>query len=216
MFSQITCEIRKCESFQEMKDKMGRIQAPLQSFQPIKPLEILSLDVAVPIKTSSDGNKYILGFIDKFVRLIPIKDISSQTIIKAIYNEWISLFGTPEIIHTDNASYFRSKEMKDFCEYWNIFQKYSSPYYPQGNGTVERLFRTVKSRLACSLYSRVNKKWSTQIKTIEMGINFTKQEVTSYSPFEILYGMKPRLGFSELERTNVIKIDNKRKIRKSI
>jgi transposase InsO family protein len=46
-------------------------------------------------------------------------------------------FGVPSVLVFDNASYFSSTLLTEFALEKGIIIKYSTNYYPQGNGVVE-------------------------------------------------------------------------------
>ena len=48
-------------------------------------------------------------------------------------------FGRPETLIFDNASYFVSKEFKQFIEDFDIRHTTPSPYYFKSNGLAERM-----------------------------------------------------------------------------
>ena len=105
------------------------------------------IDIAGPLPVTKSGYRYILGVVDVFSRyiaLIPLRSTGSNKIIKTLLSIWISTFGFPSTILTDNAPNFTSSEMEMFCRMYNIKKENSPPYYPQGNGIIERAFRTSK------------------------------------------------------------------------
>ena len=122
--------------------------------------------------------------IDKFSRfclLIPVKSITALDIVKAI-DKWITLFGAPKSILSDNGPQFVSaiysdylanhgqnqnvesieqsnendnknnKKSKKKYKPFGIKTKYTSTYHPQCNGQIERLHRWIKERLALIAY----------------------------------------------------------------
>lgn len=107
----------------------------------------------------SNDNQYVLTMIDRFSRFllaIPLKDIKSKSIISAIYQDYISIFGLPVQITTDNASYFRSNEFSQFTTYLGIKVHYSIPCSPWMNGMIER--QHIKLKTSLRAYSQSN--WS--------------------------------------------------------
>ena len=77
--------------------------------------------------------------------------------------------------------------MEEFCKVLRINQTFSSPYYHQGNGLVERIFRTAKDRIyATSMEFTTN--WIDAIPFVEVGMRVTKNKATNYSPFEVVFG----------------------------
>ena len=55
--------------------------------------------------------------------------------------------GLPEMLVTDNASYFTSQEFQDFAKLNGIRHVTSAPYHPAPNGLAERAVQTVTKLL---------------------------------------------------------------------
>ena len=107
------------------------------------------IDVAGPLPESS-GFKYILVLVDgfsSFASLVPLKSITGA---ESLFHKWICMFGPPQSIHSDNAKYFSCPELKELCDRFGIQHSFSSPFYPQGNGKVERTIYTMKDMLYCT------------------------------------------------------------------
>jgi hypothetical protein len=89
---------------------------------------------------SSAQHRWILTATDyftKWVGAIPTQNVSDSVVIKFLEENILSRFGFPQKIVTDNAQYFKSMEMINFCQKYNIVLGNSIAYYPQGNGLDE-------------------------------------------------------------------------------
>ena len=86
--------------------------------------------------------------IDKFSEycmLISVKNIKT-TVLKAL-EHWITLFGPPEAILSDNGSQFVSALYKSYNNHNNKKIKYATSYH-QVMDRIERLHRWIKERLS--------------------------------------------------------------------
>ena len=84
--------------------------------------------VAVDLHQFGD-NLWYLHFIDEFSRFsngVVIKSKQSKIIIQNFLKHWISIFGTPFSVLSDNGGEFASKDFIDFCENFNIKKNNSS------------------------------------------------------------------------------------------
>ena len=186
------------------------------SFTATEPFEMLCCDITGPLP-NSDGYSYILGIIDvfsRYVALIPLKDISAKTITEKLLERWIAYFGIPKIIHSDNGIQFKSGIMKELCNKLEIEQSFSAPYYHEGNGLIERVFRTAKDKLYASSKSH-NQSWVKTIPYVELNMRSSISKKMNLSPYEILFGknmnLKPDISTENIE---IDSIDFQKKMNK--
>ena len=195
MEEDITRYIQGCIECQTTKGKGARITAPLQPSIVGEPFERIAIDISGPFRPCKNGNRYVLAIIDyfsKFPVLIPLQRIDAATVAQNVFHHWISVFGAPEIIHSDRGSNFESELFKEQCALFGIHKTRTSPYYPQSDGLVERLFRTIKPLISGTVQER-KISWSEALPYVEMGLRCARQTSTGFSPFEIVYGKRMRL-----------------------
>jgi hypothetical protein len=118
--------------------------------------------------------------------LLPLSNTNADTIAKTIIQNWIPIFGFPKSIHSDRGSNFESKLFAEILQFFRIKKTKSTPYYPQGDGIVERLFGTVKPLLK-TMTSELGKEWNDCLPWINMALRNSKTN-TRYSPNEIIFG----------------------------
>lgn len=189
MNKEIKMFVEKCIPCLKRKNGILSNCIPKKHFEANEVFEKICIDITGPLPECK-GYRYILGVIDVFSRyimLIPLKGIKSKQVINKLFKRWIAIFGMPKIIHSDNGSQFRNNFMEDFCKVLKINQTFASPYYHQGNGLVERIFRTAKDRIYATSMKFVTS-WVDAIPFVEMGMRMTKSEATNYPPFEVVFG----------------------------
>jgi hypothetical protein len=71
-------------------------------------------------------------------------------------NEFISRFGVPLQLHSDQDRSFEAKLFKDFCDFLQIDKTRTTSQHPQSNGHVERFNRTLLCML--TFYCEYDKK----------------------------------------------------------
>ena len=111
------------------------------------------------------------------------------------------MFGVPKIIHTDRGTEFENQLITDLCQLLGMRKSRSSPYYPQGDGIIERLFRTVKDMTYATARSR-GKNWVEVIPSVEMGLRCSQTQGSKLTPYEIIFGrkMSTPLNYDRLEK----------------
>lgn len=174
-----------------LKRKCGNnMNVPKRKMHSEYPFQAVSVDITGPLPPTKKGNRFILAIIDNYTRfpvLIPLSSQTSFEVTTAIQNHWFYLFGSPDCIHSDRGTSFLSKEMSDLMKKWNVKHTTSSPYYPQGNSIVERLFKTVKDMIYCITYQE-RIEWDQCLKQIEFSLRYCENSSTKLSPFEALLG----------------------------
>lgn len=102
---------RACTDCQQCKITRHVKQIPAHFTAPDARFEHVHLDIIGPLPLC-DNYRYCLTLIDRFSRwpeAIPLRDISAQTVAQAFYNNWISRFGAPRILTTDQGAQFESQ-----------------------------------------------------------------------------------------------------------
>jgi hypothetical protein len=97
------------------------------------------------------GNTYALvciGAFTKFVWIFPILEVSTASTIRAL-NSLFATFGIPEVLASDNAAQFTSRNVSRLCLARGIWHVTTTPYYPQSSHT-EQINRNLRAALiAC-------------------------------------------------------------------
>ena len=90
--------------------------------------------------------KHVLVIVDHFMRYTRAyvnKDQKASTSAKTLYKGFISIFGAPERILTDQGKAFTSEVVEQLCSQFGISQSMTTAYHPQGNGQVEQTHQTL-------------------------------------------------------------------------
>lgn len=126
----------------------------------------------------------------KWPEAIPAIDITADTVAKAIYNNWITRFGCPIRITSDQGRQFESNLFNELLKMLGIERIRTTPYHPQSNGMIERWHRSLKAALTAKLYS---KSWVEELPTVMLGLRSALRDDTQCSAAELTYGCTIRL-----------------------
>lgn len=182
---------RACHQCQKQKvqrhTKSGcdNIAIPKGRFQHIH------MDIVGPLPPSSEY-RYILTIVDRFSRwpeAYPLRDIMSTTIAQTFIKEYVSRFGVPCKITTDQGPQFESKLFAELTKFLGTVRIRTTGYHPQSNGMVERFHRQLKAAIRASDPLH----WSDRLPIILLGIRTTIKEDIGHSPSMLLYGEDIRM-----------------------
>uniref|UniRef100_A0A3B3I4L9 Gypsy retrotransposon integrase-like protein 1 n=1 Tax=Oryzias latipes TaxID=8090 RepID=A0A3B3I4L9_ORYLA len=167
--------------------------APLVNIHTTRPLELLCMDF-LSLEPDSSNTKDILVLTDHFTKFavaIPTPNQKARTVAKCLWNDFIVHYGIPERLHSDQGSDFESRLVGELCDMTGIKKSRTTPYHPRGN-PVERFNRTLLNMLG-TLDNEQKVKWKEHVKPLVHAYNCTRNDVTGYTPYELLFGRLPRL-----------------------
>ncbi|XP_053872984.1 uncharacterized protein LOC128831041, partial [Malaclemys terrapin pileata] len=164
------------------------------------PFERVAVDLVGPLPKSSAGFQYILVMMDyatRFPEAVPLRNISARTIAMELVKIFARV-GLPRELLTDQGTNFTSRLLKQVCEILGVKQLRTSIYHPQTDGLVERFNRTLKGMLR-RFPPEDLRQWDQLLPPLLLAIREVPQASTKFSPFELLYGRRPR-GLLDLMR----------------
>ncbi|GBN72743.1 hypothetical protein AVEN_134292-1 [Araneus ventricosus] len=127
-------------------------------------------------------------------------DEKANTIADTFYSGWISRFGVPEVITTDQGRNVESDLFHPLTKYLGISKIRTIAYNPAANGMVERFHHQLKASLMCRLGSA--ERWVQQVPTILLGIRTAFKDINASSA-ELVYGSNLRLPGHFLQDNSV-------------
>ncbi|CAF4944161.1 unnamed protein product [Pieris macdunnoughi] len=194
MRSDIENYVRSCKSCQENKALRKLNRAPMQiTTSSTIPFQRIAMDIVGPLPESGTAKvKFILTLQDdltKFSIAYPIRSTTAEETSDCLIH-FITLFGIPKSILTDQGTNFTSNLFKKTCDFMKIKQLWSSPYHPQTQGALERSHSTLKEYLK-SFVNQDQDNWPRYVYTAIMTYNTSVHCTTNYTPYELLFGQKP-------------------------
>jgi len=176
------------------RSKIGRhTSAPVSPFDPSPHrLDHIHLDLIGPLPISN-SNRYCLTMIDRASRwpeVVPIPDMTAETVAKAFIDTWVSRFGCPSVITTDQGRQFESKLLHILTNALGTKRIRTTSYHPQSNGLIENFHRTLKASITSCPDSP---RWSEYLPFILLILRTAINTDYEISPAETLYGQDLRL-----------------------
>ncbi|GFU52859.1 retrovirus-related Pol polyprotein from transposon 412 [Trichonephila clavipes] len=92
-----------------------------------------------------------MDYFTKWPEVYPIPDQEAPTVAEAVVQHWISRYGVPLQLHSDQGRNFVSAVLKGVCELLGIDKTKTTPLHPQSDGMVERFNRTILNNLTDGL-----------------------------------------------------------------
>ena len=121
----------------------------------------------------------------RYPEAVPLKDIDTETVAEALLDMY-SRVEVPEEVLSDLGTQFTSDCMKEVSRLLSIRRLTTSPYHPACNGLVEKFNGTLK-RMLRRLCHEQPRRWQRFINPLLFVYREARQEVTGFSPFELLY-----------------------------
>ena len=189
--------IARCESC--LKRKKPQPIAELVSIETSSPMELVSMDFLC-LETSVGGYSNILVLTDHFTRFAmatPTRNQLAKTAAKALIDLFINHYGMPQRLHSDKGANFVGKVITEMCKLLGIKRSTTTSFHAMGNGQVERFNRTLLDMLG-TLPDSKKSRWKEYVQPLVHAYNCTRNDVTGFTPFELMFGRTPRLPLDDM------------------
>lgn len=198
MKTDIAKYIKTCESCQRNKTVRKTYKAPMEiTTTSVQPLEKLFVDVVGPLPITEEGNRFIVTMQDdltKFSQAYATPNHEANTVAKVLL-KFISHYGIPKAVMSDQGTDFLSNLMKDFSKLFHMKHIQTTGYHPQSQGQLERSHSTLKDYLKHYINCQQTD-WDSWLPTAIFSYNTAIHATTKYSPYELMFGFKPTLPSS--------------------
>lgn len=158
------------------------------------PMQRISMDILSLSGVGAGGTPYILVIMDEFSRYVEAFPIFTQTAEKVadvFLRQFISRYGVPEEILSDQGGCFMSMLFTRLCEQLEIRKLHTTAYRPQGNGGNERVHGTLYGILRM-LTKNGGKNWKNKLPLALYVYRNTVHSALGMSPFQALFGYRAR------------------------
>jgi transposase InsO family protein len=129
----------------------------------------------------------------KFVITKAIRDCTAAQFVQ---EEVICKYGMPKCILRDNGSHFTATLMERLFARIGVTHLYSTSYYPQTNGQIERYNATMDAKIAMLTNER-RTNWDDQLPFVIFNYNTIIHATTNTIPFGPMYGRTPIFPFDQ-------------------
>lgn len=199
--------IRECANCQQNKGEHVRSPGYLQPLHiPNEPWRDIAMDFITGLPKSR-GNEVIWVIVDRFSRyshfLALPHPITAKSLSLVFFEHCYKLHGLPESIVSDRDSLFLSEFWQNLFKLSGTRLNMSTAYHPQSDGSTERVNQCLEQYLR-NMTSEVPKNWSSWLAAAEWWYNTTFHTALNTTPYQIVYGTKPRhLVWQERVHTNI-------------
>ena len=147
------------------------------------------MDLIGPLLRTASGKQYVLVVSDYATRYPDAYAMNTIT-APAVAEKLVDLFshyGVPRGILSDQGSNFISELLKEIYSVIGVKPLHTSPYHLQTDGLVERYNQTLKAMLK-KVLMREKRSWDKLLPLVMFAYREVPQELTGFSPFELIYG----------------------------
>ena len=186
--------LRACLPCKMRKTPRPQRVVPPGTMNSSAPFDLVAIDFVGPLPPADDF-RYILTMTCTFTRwviAVPTRDRSADTVARALLEHLVQHHACPRLLLSDNAKEFIGDGIARFSRLFNIKQIRSQPYTPSTNPFIENWHRWLGSSLTM-LTNKFKSDWHLWVPLAVMQYRTSIHATTGVSPFEALYGRKPRL-----------------------
>lgn len=119
--------------------------APLENIITTEPLEVVCIDFwcAEDSKNRSLDVLVVTDLFTKMASAFLCPNQSAKAVAYQLWHNYFCLYGFPRRIHSDRGANFESALIAELLSIADIQKSHTTPYHPMGNGSCERMNRTL-------------------------------------------------------------------------
>ena len=192
-------QFERCLRYKAVPDK-----APMKNVDATYPMQLVYMGYSTIAANEGGKDIHILVIPDHFTQYAQAIVTSSQTAKCIAQNLWDKFFvhyGVLEKFLTDQGHNFESDLLKVLCEIAQVKKIRTSGYHPQTNGQCECYNATLINMMG-TLPEKPKSTWREQVPTLVHAYNCTRNNVTGFSSYYLMFGRKPHLTIDILFGTN--------------
>ena len=200
--------VLNCEICRKAKSKVPS-KAPLMSMpNPEGPNKRVHMDLFGELRSDGVG-KYILVITDawsKFTKCCILRNKTADAVAEAFITEWISLFGPPLEICTDQGKEFINKTLTAICERLQIGKLRTTAFKPSTNSSAESFNRNIIKFFKCKLEDTLQ--WERELPLLSLAYNTSFHRTIGTTPFKAMMGFEPNLAPFQFKMTTLDRVES--------
>ena len=169
--------------------------APLQMLPIVaQPNFRVHADLFGDLKTSRNGNKFVLVITDaftKYTELAAIEKKDATTVARAFMEKWIWRYGPPQQLVTDQGKEFTNATITDICSLLNVKKICTTAYHPATNSAAESFNRVIIKYFKKMLDNNATMDWEPQLAALMYSYNTSIHKSIADTPFFLTYLRDP-------------------------
>jgi hypothetical protein len=188
--------VQGCETCQRTKAPTtaptGKMLTPPM---PNSPLQHIAIDFVGPLRGSGHYDMILTCTcrLSGFTQLIPVlqTDTAEKTASR-FFTGWLATFGAPTSIISDRDKTWTSHFWKSLMAKIAVRFHMTTAFHPQADGRSERTNKTV-GQILRTFTAKRQSRWLESLPAVEFALNTAVNVATGFSPFELVFGRRPRL-----------------------
>lgn len=180
--------VEECEVCR-LYEKQASVQHPARAIKTLNVHCMIGMDLVLGFPESQEGHVGLLvitEYMTKYPYVKAIKNKSAKEIAPLLW-EYITLFGPPKVILSDNGTEFVNSVVDSMLRMVGTEHRVTSAYHPRTNGQTERMNATLVGALRKhAMQDRAS--WHQWIPYVLMAYRTRIHSVTKYTPFELMFG----------------------------
>ena len=189
--------VASCDACQRNKPGQLLTPGPLMPLPlPSRPCQAWTTDAVTGLPMTKRGHDAIQVYVERLCKLKHFvaskKSDGAVELASCFVKTVVRAHGVPETLVSDRDPRFTAHFYAELTKLLGVTLAMSTARHPQSDGQSEREIKTLITALRAFCNEHQND-WDDYLDMVELGFNSTVQSSTQSSPFELLYGVKPRL-----------------------
>ena len=164
----------------------------VNSFMATRPLQALHIDHWGPMNPRDGKYRACLTARDSYTNFVwinPVTDLTAKQVVNVLEMKIFSVFGSPEVLVSDNHASFKNDQMTSLCQRWGVRHSFISAYNSAANGKIERLHRDLGATIRATISAEL--KWAGMLHLIQLALNTSVCSTKKFSPYYLMYYRVP-------------------------